>query len=120
MSAGDRRRVRQDKSRPLVVAFKAWLEQQLARISKQGEDRRRSVSLNHWDGLTRFLWPYRTRDQHRHIVERGICPQRPQSQGRTLRRPRSQRGELGLHRLAMEPASYPASIRKLISPTPTC
>jgi len=32
-SDGDRRAVRQQKSRPLVLAFKAWLEQQLARVS---------------------------------------------------------------------------------------
>lgn len=46
---------------------------QLARISKQGEDRRRSVSLNHWDGLTRFLWPYREHDTRGRRPVRRMC-----------------------------------------------
>ena len=33
MSANERRRVRQEKSKPLVMAFRPWLEQQLARFS---------------------------------------------------------------------------------------
>ena len=33
MSADERRRVRQDKSKPLVAALKTWLEHQLARVS---------------------------------------------------------------------------------------
>ena len=32
-SAAERRAVRQEKSKPLVLALKAWLEQQLARVS---------------------------------------------------------------------------------------
>jgi hypothetical protein len=33
MSANDRRRVRQDKGKPLVASLKTWFEQQLARVS---------------------------------------------------------------------------------------
>jgi hypothetical protein len=33
-SAAERRAVRQEKSKPLVLALKAWLEQQLARVSQ--------------------------------------------------------------------------------------
>ena len=32
-SAEERRAVRQEKSKPLVLALKTWLEQQLARVS---------------------------------------------------------------------------------------
>jgi Transposase IS66 family len=74
MSPDDRRRVRQDKSKPLVVAFKAWLEQQLARVSAKAsiaEEIR--YGLNHWDGLTRFLDDGRI-ELDTNIVERGIRP----------------------------------------------
>jgi transposase len=83
MSPDDRRRVRQDKSKPLVVAFKAWLEQQLARVSAKAsiaEEIR--YGLNHWDGLTRFLDDGRI-ELDTNIVERG-----------TLRGSRPRRGEL--------------------------
>src|SRR6516165_5268501 len=74
MSADDRRRVRQDKSKPLVASLKSWLEQQLARVSIKAKiaDEIR-YGLNHWEGLTRFL-----DDGHieldTNIVERGIRP----------------------------------------------
>ena len=35
-SADERRAMRQERSKPLVPAFKAWLEQQLARVSARG------------------------------------------------------------------------------------
>ena len=73
-SAGDRRAVRQEKSRPLVLAFKAWLEQQLARVSAKAtiaEDIR--YGLNHWEGLTRFLDDGRI-ELDTNIVERSIRP----------------------------------------------
>jgi transposase len=50
-SADERRGVRQEKSKPLVLAFKSWLEQQLARVSAKAtiaEDIR--YALNHWEG----------------------------------------------------------------------
>jgi hypothetical protein len=73
-SAGDRRAVRQEKSRPLVLALKAWLEQQLARVSAKAtiaEDIR--YALNHWDGLTRFLDDGRIQLDS-NIVERSMRP----------------------------------------------
>ena len=48
--------MRQEKSKPLVLALKTWLEQQLARVSTKSviaEVIR--YGLNHWDGLVRFL-----------------------------------------------------------------
>jgi transposase len=74
MSADDRCRVRQDKSKPLVVSLKTWLEQQLGRVSAKAsiaEEIR--YGLNHWDGLTRFLDDGRI-ELDTNIVERGIRP----------------------------------------------
>jgi transposase len=73
-SAQERRAVRQEKSKPLVLAFKAWLEQQLARVSGKAtiaEDIR--YALNHWHGLTRFLDDGRI-ELDTNIVERSIRP----------------------------------------------
>jgi transposase len=73
-SAEERRAVRQDKSRPLVVALKAWLQHQLGRVSAKApiaEEIR--YGLNHWDGLTRFLDDGRI-ELDTNIVERGIRP----------------------------------------------
>lgn len=55
-SAEHRRSVRQQRSRPIVEEMHEWLSQQLGRISgasKLAEAIR--YSLNHWDGLTKFL-----------------------------------------------------------------
>jgi transposase len=74
MSPDQRRKVRQDKSKPLVVALKTWLEQQLARVSAKApiaEEIR--YGLNHWDGLIRFLDDGRI-ELDTNIVERGIRP----------------------------------------------
>src|ERR1700740_3200614 len=73
-SADQRRAVRQERSKPLVVALKAWFEQQLARVSAKAtiaEDIR--YALNHWDGLTRFLDDGRI-ELDTNIVERSIRP----------------------------------------------
>lgn len=73
-SASERRAVRQEKSKPLVLALKAWLEQQLARVSGKAtiaEDIR--YALNHWDGLIRFLDDGRI-ELDTNIVERSIRP----------------------------------------------
>ncbi len=73
-SAGERRAVRQEKSKPLVLALKAWFEQQLARVSVKAtiaEDIR--YALNHWDGLTRFLDDGRV-ELDTNIVERSMRP----------------------------------------------
>jgi transposase len=55
-SAGLRCAIRQDKSKPLVLAFKVWLEEHLALVSAKSviADAIR-YGLNHWDGLIRFL-----------------------------------------------------------------
>ena len=51
-----RRVVRQEKSKPLVLALKAWFEQQLARVSAKSVIAEAiRYALHHWDGLTRFL-----------------------------------------------------------------
>ena len=73
-SADERRAVRQDKSKPLVVELKAWLEHQLTRVSAKATiaDEIR-YGLNHWDGLTRFLDDGRI-ELDTNIVERGIRP----------------------------------------------
>ena len=73
-SAGERRAVRQEKSKPLVLALKVWLEQQLTRVSGKAtiaEDIR--YALKHWDGLTRFLDDGRI-ELDSNIVERSIRP----------------------------------------------
>jgi transposase len=73
-SAGERRAVRQEKSKPLVLALKVWLEQQLIRVSGKAtiaEDIR--YALNHWDGLVRFLDDGRI-ELDTNIVERSIRP----------------------------------------------
>jgi transposase len=43
------------ESKPLVMAFKPWLEQQLARVSGKAEIAEElRYGLSHWDGLTRL------------------------------------------------------------------
>ena len=73
-SADERRRVRQEKSKPLVMAFRPWLEHQLARVSgKSGIAEELRYGLNHWEGLVRFLDDGRI-ELDTNIVERGIRP----------------------------------------------
>ena len=74
MRADERRRVRQDQSKPLVASLKTWLEHQLTRVSAKAKiaDEIR-YGLNHWDGLTRFLDDGRI-ELDTNIVERGIRP----------------------------------------------
>ena len=73
-SAEARRIARQERSRPLVVAFGAWLERQLTQVSGKAPiaDAIR-YGLHHWDGLTRFLDDGRI-ELDTNIVERGIRP----------------------------------------------
>jgi transposase len=73
-SAEQRRAVRQDRSKPLVLALKAWFEQQLARVSAKATIAEHiRYALNHWDGLTRFLDDGRI-ELDTNIVERSIRP----------------------------------------------
>jgi len=73
-SAEERRAARQERSKPLVLALKAWLEHQLTRVSAKASiaDEIR-YGLNHWDGLIRFLDDGRI-ELDTNIVERGIRP----------------------------------------------
>ncbi len=73
-SADERRAVRQEKSKPLVLALKIWLEQQLARVSTKSVIAEAiRYGSNHWDGLTRFLEDGRI-ELDTNIVERSIRP----------------------------------------------
>jgi transposase len=73
-SADERRAVRQERSKPLVLELRTWLEQQLARVSGKsliaGAIR---YALNHWDGLTRVLDDGRI-ELDTNVVERSIRP----------------------------------------------
>jgi transposase len=71
----ERKTVRQAESAPLVMAFKAFLDKQLTRVSKKSPiaDALR-YGLNHWEGLTRFLDDGRI-DLDSNIVERSMRPQ---------------------------------------------
>ena len=73
-SADARRAVRQEKSKPLVLALKTWLDEQLARVSgKSVIAEAIRYGLNHWDGLVRFLEDGRI-ELDTNIVERGMRP----------------------------------------------
>ena len=51
-----RQRVRNEHSRPLVVALQTWLRDQRAKLSAHNEIAKAiAYSLNRWSGLTRFL-----------------------------------------------------------------
>jgi transposase len=73
-SADERRAVRMEKTKPLVLALKAWFEQQLAHISAKSVIAEAiRYGLNHWDGLVRFLEDGRI-ELDTNIVERGMRP----------------------------------------------
>jgi transposase len=73
-SADERRAVRQEKSKPLVLELKTWFAQQLARVSGKSlvADAIR-YAQHHWEGLTRFLDDGRI-ELDTNIVERSIRP----------------------------------------------
>jgi hypothetical protein len=73
-SAGQRQCVRNIRTRPLVDAFKSWLDATLARIS--GRSKLADViryAIRHWDGLVRFLDDGRI-EIDSNTVERSIRP----------------------------------------------
>lgn len=73
-SADERRAVRQERSKPLVLALRGWLEHQLARVSVKATIAEHiRYALNHWDGLARFLDDGRI-ELDTNIVERSIRP----------------------------------------------
>ena len=52
----ERLRVRQERSRPLVIELQTWLREQRARLSKNSDTTKAiNYSLNRWDAFTRFL-----------------------------------------------------------------
>ena len=52
----ERVRVRQERSRPLVVELEAWLREQRAKLSKNNDTAKAiNYCLNRWDAFTRFL-----------------------------------------------------------------
>ena len=56
MPPAERRRVRQERSRPRVEALETWLREQHARLSPNSQVAKAiAYSLNRWDGLARFL-----------------------------------------------------------------
>jgi len=73
-SADARHAVRQERGKPLVLALKTWLDEQLARVSAKSVIAEAiRYGLNHWDGLTRFLEDGRI-ELDTNIVERGMRP----------------------------------------------
>ena len=67
-----RRRVRQDKAKPIVDALKPWFEASLGRVSKGGKlGDALAYGLNHWDGLSRYLDDGRI-EIDSNTVERGM------------------------------------------------
>src|SRR5437764_169163 len=56
LSAGQRRAVRNERSRPLVAELESWLRQQRAKLSRKSETAKAiDYSLKHWTALIRFL-----------------------------------------------------------------
>ena len=52
----ERRRVRNERSWPLILALEAWLREQRAKLSARNDTAKAiSYSLNRWAGLTRYL-----------------------------------------------------------------
>jgi hypothetical protein len=71
-SADERRAVRQEKSKPIVLALKTSFEEQLARVSAKSVIAEAiRYGLNHWDGLIRFLEDGRI-ELDTNIVERSM------------------------------------------------
>ena len=70
----DRRRERQQRSRPLVEALQVWLREQLARLSGRSKLAQAiRYAFNHWTGLVRFLDDGRL-ELDTNIVERAMRP----------------------------------------------
>jgi hypothetical protein len=74
LSADVRRTTRQEKSKPLVLAFHDWLERSLAKVSAKSPIAEAiRYGLNHWNGLVCFLEDGRI-ELDTNIVERAIRP----------------------------------------------
>jgi transposase len=56
MPPQERLRVRQERSRPLIIELHAWLREQRARLSRNNDTIKAiNYCLNRWDAFTRFL-----------------------------------------------------------------
>ncbi|WP_438265151.1 IS66 family transposase [Bradyrhizobium commune] len=56
LAAQDRLRVRQERSRPLLVELEAWLREQRAKLSRSNDTAKAiNYCLSRWDAFTRFL-----------------------------------------------------------------
>jgi hypothetical protein len=74
LPATQRAAVRQSDTRPLIEDFKPWLEARLLEVSKKsGLGKAIRYTLNHWDGLTRFIDDGRI-EIDSNTVERSIKP----------------------------------------------
>ena len=72
--AEHRRRVRQERSRPIVEALHAWLEDHLPRVSGASDlAQAMRYALRHWSGLLVFLGDGRV-EMDTNVVERAIRP----------------------------------------------
>jgi transposase len=73
-SADHRRTVRQQRSKPLVMVFRDWMEIQLSKVSATSTIAEAiRYALNHWNGLIRFLDDGRI-ELDTNIVERSMRP----------------------------------------------
>ncbi|GLR87781.1 hypothetical protein GCM10007857_44920 [Bradyrhizobium iriomotense] len=74
MPATQRAAARQSDTRPLIEDFKHWLEARLLEVSKKsGLGKAIRYTLNHWEGLTRFINDGRI-EIDSNTVERSIKP----------------------------------------------
>ncbi|WP_141382171.1 IS66 family transposase, partial [Bradyrhizobium elkanii] len=74
LPATQRAAVRQSDTRPLIEDFKPWLEARLLEVSKKsGLGKAIRYTLNHWEGLTRFIDDGRI-EIDSNTVERSIKP----------------------------------------------
>ena len=72
--AEHRREVRQTRSRPIVEALHAWLQEQLPRVSGASDlAKAMRYAIAHWPGLTAFLDDGRI-EMDTNVVERSIRP----------------------------------------------
>src|SRR5690348_1135007 len=56
LTAQERLRVRQERSRPLIVELEAWLREQRAKLSSNNDTTKAiNYCLSRWDAFTRFL-----------------------------------------------------------------
>jgi transposase len=73
-AAEDRRRIRQERSKPIVDAFRPWLEAALGTVSRKSKIAEAiRYALTRWEGLSRFLDDGRI-ETDSNVVERAIRP----------------------------------------------